>query len=111
MYVKLTLVFKFLLYNTYYILKKSLLSILHIYNYDEEDTSPLSSSFWNFFNALLTVSDRPDSTENNLSLTAYEAINTLIKNSATDCQDHLIKLIDPFIEKVYRTFDPSVCII
>ena len=79
-----------------------------MFKYDGEDTSPLSKGFSVLLNALLTASDRTGAYESNLCVTAYEAMNVLISEAANDCQDLIISIISPFIEKLEHTFNSSV---
>jgi len=86
----------------------ALIYVLSIFRYEEEDTSPLSPGFVTLFQALLNFSDRSGASENNLCVTAYEAIVILISHAAKDCDDAIISLINPFIEKIRSTFSTSV---
>ena len=77
--------------------------------YAEEDTSPLSAGFSILFNGFLAAADREDGIDNNLCITAYEAISDLIEYSASDTQDIIISLVPPFLQKLENTFNPTVC--
>jgi len=86
----------------------TLLNVISLFSYEEEETSPLSAGFGELFNALLVASDRSGACENNLCVTAYEAMNALISGAAEDCRDIIIKIVPSFIQKLEHTFDASV---
>lgn len=52
---------------------------------ENPSTFALSPYFQSIVNFLLECADRPDSVQNNLRTSAYEALMELIKNSAKDC--------------------------
>lgn len=89
-------------------LLKSLLYAISIFDYGEEDTSPLSSGCCVLLKALLDASERSCACDNNLCVTAYEAMNVLIREAPADCQDHIISITNVFMDKLEHTFDLSV---
>jgi len=71
---------------------------------DSAQTSPLSPYYIDTVRALLVATERTDASENNLRSSAYEALNTVLAQSAQDTLTNVSE-IAPFIcEKLEKTF-------
>jgi importin subunit beta-1 len=74
----------------------------------ECETHPPSSALSTFFQAavqaLLNVTERQDSTENNLRSSAYEAVNSFIQSAPNDCLPSMAQLIQFFLDRLHKTF-------
>eukprot|EP01103_Thecamoeba_quadrilineata_P017548 TRINITY_DN6286_c0_g1_i1.p1 TRINITY_DN6286_c0_g1~~TRINITY_DN6286_c0_g1_i1.p1 ORF type:complete len:859 (+),score=168.64 TRINITY_DN6286_c0_g1_i1:38-2578(+) len=71
---------------------------------DPPQSSPLSVFFQAAVQTLLSVTERPDATENNLRSSAYEAVNAFIQSAPNDCLPFMGQLIQFFLERLHKTF-------
>ena len=69
-----------------------------------EETYPLSPAFGPMIQAMLETSKRPDASEANLRPSAYNAISTIIENSATDCRESTLQLLPVIMEELRLSF-------
>eukprot|EP01100_Stratorugosa_tubuloviscum_P014734 TRINITY_DN8037_c3_g1_i1.p1 TRINITY_DN8037_c3_g1~~TRINITY_DN8037_c3_g1_i1.p1 ORF type:complete len:852 (-),score=411.08 TRINITY_DN8037_c3_g1_i1:39-2594(-) len=76
--------------------------------YRLKNTSPFSSFFQGLCTLLITTSERDDDTGSNLRACAYEAINSLIENSALDVDNLLCDLCKHFIHKFETSFSKQI---
>jgi importin subunit beta-1 len=74
----------------------------------DKNTSPLSPYFQGILEKLLLTTEREDADENNLRVSAYEAMNVLIQNSAKDTQHIVLKVLPVFIDRLAKTFTMQV---
>ena len=69
-----------------------------------EETYPLSPAFGPMIQAMLETSKRPDAGEANLRPSAYNAISTIIENSATDCREATLQLLPVIMDELRQSF-------
>ncbi|XP_072181023.1 importin subunit beta-1-like [Diadema setosum] len=69
-------------------------------NDKEPDTYPLSSAFNLIVQKLLHTTDRPDAHQANLRSAAYEALMEMVKNSATDCYNHVKETTSIILQRI-----------
>jgi importin subunit beta-1 len=77
-------------------------------NADRIGTNSLSPYVPTLLQTFLSVVDRADADENNLRVTAFEAISVLIQNSAPDCRPILIQLLPVILGRLTTSFSISV---
>jgi len=78
---------------------------------DEQRDAPrnaLSPLFVTLARALLECTERPDSSENNLRVSAYEALNVVITNAAKDTVDHILQLLPIILKRLEDTFTMQI---
>lgn len=68
-----------------------------------DDTSPLSKYFEPAVGKLLMVSERNDAGNTNLIPSAYEAINSMVANSAADCLPLIEKMLPVLKERLKKS--------
>jgi len=76
-------------------------------SYEAEEQTPtndLSPFFLGLVQQLFAVTEREDAAEANLRTSAYEAINVLIQNSATDVFPALQQIVPVVLDKLQKTF-------
>merc|ERR1712087_18998 len=71
-------------------------------------TNVLSPLFVTLATALLHCTERPDAGENNLRCSAYEALNTLLTNSAEDAKKNIEQMLPVIIGRLEATFQMPV---
>jgi len=74
----------------------------------DKNTSPLSPFFQGILQKLLATTERDDADENNLRVSAYEAMDVLIQNSAKDVQQTVLAVVGVYIERLAKTFQMQV---
>jgi importin subunit beta-1 len=67
-------------------------------------TNPLSQFFSPVAEKLLQITERPDASECNLRMAAYECVNMMIQNAAEDVKPVILQLVPVIIERLERTF-------
>jgi len=70
----------------------------------EKETGPLSPHFEMLISVLLQTSERSDSSEDNLRLSAYETISALISTAPADCDRRFEQLLPAFLDRLDATF-------
>mmetsp|Transcript_40729 Transcript_40729/g.89010 ORF Transcript_40729/g.89010 Transcript_40729/m.89010 type:complete len:864 (-) Transcript_40729:79-2670(-) len=68
------------------------------------DTTPLSEFFTGLAQALLEVSARPDASERNLRMAAYNALSVLVGHSGNDCLVHMNTLVQEMLNHLANSF-------
>lgn len=68
------------------------------------DTTPLSEFFPALAQALLEVTARPDATERNLRMAAYNSLSMLISHSGNDCFAHMEALVQEMLNHLAGSF-------
>jgi len=71
-------------------------------------TNALSVLFVKLATALLACAERPDANESNLRSSAYEALNTVLNNSAEDTKPHLEQLLPAILKRLQDTFERQI---
>jgi importin subunit beta-1 len=71
-------------------------------------TSPLSPYFLDLVRGLLGATERGDAAENNLRASAYEALNTVLSQSALDTRAPLHEIVPFLCDKLNKTFAMQV---
>jgi len=66
--------------------------------------NPLSALFVTLARALLACTERPDASEKNLRVSAYETLNVVITNSAKDTSEHIQQLLPIILKRLEDTF-------
>jgi len=74
----------------------------------EAETGPLSPHFEVLITVLLRTSERQDSAEDNLRLSAYETISALISSAPQDCDRYFDVLLPAFLDRLDQTFQIQV---
>lgn len=77
-------------------------------NHRKPATNALSPYFEHFLRALLKATDRPDWTDSNLRVQAYEAVNMLVQSHAQDTRPVVVNLLRYIISKLVGTFQMQV---
>ena len=67
-------------------------------------TNDLSGPFVDLARALLACTERPDAAEGNLRTSAYEALNTVLTNSAEDTAGSVLQLLPVILQRLEATF-------
>ena len=62
-------------------------------------TNDLSGPFVDLARALLACTERPDAAEGNLRTSAYEALNTVLTNSAEDTAGSVLQLLPVILQR------------
>jgi importin subunit beta-1 len=70
----------------------------------DNPTNDLSGPFVDLARALLACTERPDATESNLRSSAYEALNTVLTNSADDTAGSVLQLLPVILQRLEATF-------
>ena len=70
----------------------------------DEATNDLSVPFVDLARALLACTERADSAESNLRSSAYEALNTVLTNSAEDTKQSVLQLLPVILQRLEATF-------
>uniref|UniRef100_A0A7S1CL41 Importin N-terminal domain-containing protein n=1 Tax=Bicosoecida sp. CB-2014 TaxID=1486930 RepID=A0A7S1CL41_9STRA len=73
--------------------------------YGDETTNPLSGYFHTLMQRLLATSEREDWDERNLRSVCYEAINEIITHSAPDCDETILSLVEPVVQRLGQSLD------
>lgn len=71
---------------------------------DGAPSSPLSPYFLGIVRSLLVTTERSDSAENNLRSSSYEALNTVLGQSANDSLPSLREIVPFLCDKLGKTF-------
>jgi len=74
----------------------------------ERNTSAMSPFFQGVLEKLLKTTERDDADENNLRVSAYEAMNVLIQNASKDTHNIILTVVPIFIERLAKTFQMQV---
>jgi len=75
---------------------------------DAPDTSLLSKPMLPMLQALLGATERPDSIESNLRVSAMSAVTELVNASARDCQPMLSELLPNIVDRIFRALQIQV---
>jgi importin subunit beta-1 len=70
----------------------------------DQPTNDLSGPFVDLARALLACTERADSAESNLRSSAYEALNTVLTNSAEDTKQSVLQLLPVILQRLEATF-------
>lgn len=70
----------------------------------DNPTNDLSGPFVDLARALLACTERPDAAESNLRSSAYEALNTVLTNSADDTAGSVLQLLPVILQRLEATF-------
>ena len=71
---------------------------------ERSGTNALSPFLQVLIQELMQAADRPDATEHNLRVAAFESINVFVQNSAPDCKPLLLQLLPVAIERLRSSF-------
>jgi len=72
------------------------------------ETNALSPHFEALAKALIDAADRPDAVEYNIRVNAYEALNRLVQNAASDVTPVIGAMVPHIVEKLKGTFSMEV---
>ena len=75
---------------------------------DTTGTNALSPFLPSLLQELMQAADRADAVEHNLRVTAFEAINVFVQNSAPDSKPILLQLLPAAIERIRVSFTQAV---
>lgn len=68
------------------------------------DTTPLSEFFTSLVEALLAVSQRPDASDRNLRMAAYNSLSMLISKAGNDCLQHMAPVLQHMLTVLEQSF-------
>mmetsp|Transcript_55137 Transcript_55137/g.102102 ORF Transcript_55137/g.102102 Transcript_55137/m.102102 type:complete len:866 (+) Transcript_55137:475-3072(+) len=71
-------------------------------------TGPLSEYFTVLVQQLLQATARPDATERNLRMAAYNSLSVLVSHSANDCIQHMERLVQEMLQHLTASFQKGV---
>ncbi|KAL8271760.1 hypothetical protein Esti_004355 [Eimeria stiedai] len=71
----------------------------------QQQQNPLDPIFPKLFEALLSVSERPDADEKNLREAAFNCMGALIKNAGKASWNHLLSLLEHFEAQLRQSFE------